>query len=242
MGGFKTIEIIDTAEGCKVSNFCIRNATKGIFANGLVINANCIISDCIFTGNSGGIWMQHCTGAIIMNNAILNNSEWGVYLETVSKGTIRNNRIKFNDDGIWGYRISNFSIFENNSSDNVNYGIWTYDMTYSNIYLNNFLNNTDNAYSSGSTNIWNSTSKITYTYNGNTYTNYLGNYWNDYTGSDANGDGVGDTPYIIGRDKDDYPLKEPFENYLPGLKGTVTVDNVHGTVDYTTRVKNCKSI
>lgn len=33
-----------------------------------------------------------------------------------------------------------------------------------------------NVYSKSSTNIWNFTFKITYTYNGDTYTNYLGNY------------------------------------------------------------------
>jgi PKD repeat protein len=84
------------------------------------------------------------------------------------------------------------------------------------IYLNNFINNNDNVRSSYSTNIWiwNSTSPITYTYNGNTYTNYLGNYWDDYTGSDADGDGIGETPYNIDSDADKYPLMEPFENYL----------------------------
>jgi hypothetical protein len=34
-----------------------------------------------------------------------------------------------------------------------------------------------------------------------------GNYWSDYSGSDANGDGIGDTPYIIkGNVSDHYPL------------------------------------
>ena len=34
----------------------------------------------------------------------------------------------------------------------------------------------------------------------------------DYVGSDADGDGIGDTPYDIDSDNDNYPLVEPFEN------------------------------
>ena len=49
---------------------------------------------------------------------------------------------------------------------------------------------------------------------GKTYTNYLGNYWDDYTGTDADGDGIGDTPYSIDFDKDNYPLMESWENYF----------------------------
>ncbi|MFZ2070443.1 MAG: NosD domain-containing protein, partial [Halobacteriota archaeon] len=82
------------------------------------------------------------------------------------------------------------------------------------IYYNNFINNTDNVYSSSSTNIWNSTEKITYTYKRKTYENYLGNYWDDYTGGDANGDGIGDNPYSIDSNNDNYPLMERFENYF----------------------------
>jgi len=39
-----------------------------------------------------------------------------------------------------------------------------------------------------------------------------GNYWSDYQGKDANGDGVGDTPYAIDANRSDrYPLMEPFD-------------------------------
>ena len=96
----------------------------------------------------------------------------------------------------------------------MNYGIFLYDSKNNIIYMNNFIDNTENAFSSYYTNFWNSTEKITYTYRGSKFTNYMGNYWDDYTGYDANGDGIGDVPYSINTDKDKYPLIEPFENYF----------------------------
>ena len=83
------------------------------------------------------------------------------------------------------------------------------------IHLNNFINNSGNSYSSYSTNIWNSTSKITYTYNSSNYTNYLGNYYDDYADIDVNNDGIWDNPRPMDARKDYHPLVESFENYVP---------------------------
>jgi len=106
------------------------------------------------------------------------------------------------------------NVSRNNVSRN-GCGINSYYSSDNFIYLNNFINNTDNAESIGSRNVWNSPSQVTYTYKGKTYTSYMGNYWSDYTGSDVNGDGIGETPpYSINGDWDYYPLMQPWENYF----------------------------
>ena len=139
---------------------------------------------------AGQVILVNCTN-IAIENQKLNNASVGMEIAFSSYITIKNNTCSNNYYGIYlGY--------SNNNT----------------IYLNNFINNTDNVYSYDSTNIWNSTSKITYTYKGNTYKNYLGNYWDDYTGSDADRDGIGDIPYSIDSDKDNYPLMELWENYF----------------------------
>jgi parallel beta-helix repeat protein len=85
------------------------------------------------------------------------------------------------------------------------------------ICLNNIVGNSPQACSfalPGSGNSWNSTEQMTYVYGGNTYTNCLGNYWSDYGSSEANDDGIGDSPYSIDGSADYYPLMQGFENYM----------------------------
>ncbi|RZN33952.1 MAG: hypothetical protein EFT35_10000 [Methanophagales archaeon ANME-1-THS] len=74
-----------------------------------------------------------------------------------------------------------------------------------NLMYNNYFNNTNNADDDGM-NKWNITKAEGINIIGGP--NLGGNYWHDYTGTDADGDGLGDTPYDIpgGTNKDHLPL------------------------------------
>ncbi len=70
-------------------------------------------------------------------------------------------------------------------------------------YHNNFINNAHNAGAGLSRNFWD---------NG-----LEGNYWSDYNGTDSDGDGIGDTSYIINENnRDNYPLMAPITFFDAG--------------------------
>jgi parallel beta-helix repeat protein len=99
------------------------------------------------------------------------------------------------------------------------------------IFFNNFIDNTNQVWTSGSTNTWD---------NGEG----KGNYWSDYIGSDLDGDGVGDTevphPYVSQGNGyfqlDYFPLVDPWSpESVPGLEDMVNYiqdpNNLQGIPD-----------
>ncbi len=161
-----------------------------------------------------GIYPYSSSGNIITNNNASNN-KCGIYLVYARNNIITNNTAH----GIYLYN-SDSNIITGNTASNNEKGIYLCQASVSNkIYLNNFVNNNRNVYSSyDSINIWNSTKPIIYQYNGSSFTDYMGNYWSDYTGSDVDGDGIGDTPYSVDSDEDGSPLMEPVEEYFKPIE------------------------
>jgi parallel beta-helix repeat protein len=110
----------------------------------------------------------------------LTGNQGGIYLEASQNNTVRRNLIE-NNQGGGGVRIHGFP--SRQASSNV-------------IYENNIVNNAVKLSGNLGANSWDS--------------EYRGNYWNDYNGTDADGDGVGDTPYTIDSGNiDRYPLMAP---------------------------------
>jgi parallel beta-helix repeat protein len=149
----------------------------------------------------------HCSFNEITGNSIKDNLAYGVHLNGADENIIKGNNITGNMDGIttnyhyvpdeiyYSNYPNNNLIVENNIANNQRYGVQLLNATNNSLYHNSFNNNGQQVYSINSTNIWD-----------NGYPSG-GNGWSDYTGVDSNGDGIGDTPYIIDQtNQDRYPL------------------------------------
>ncbi|MBO8182955.1 MAG: right-handed parallel beta-helix repeat-containing protein [Archaeoglobus sp.] len=154
----------------------------------------------IKNGNDDGIdvepYNSDPSNHVNISGNVFYNLYGGIQLEDANFSVIMNNNISAVTEGIYYVGSSYHNLIVNNTISNSDYGINIPAGNDSEIYLNKFINNSRNAWDCGS-NYWNSTEMHDYIYQGNAFTNYTGNYWDDYTGIDANGDGIGDIPYNI---------------------------------------------
>ncbi len=174
---------------------------------------NCTIMDNEFVENDIGILINHSHDNRVYNNTVSCNDEEGLYLQTSDDNFIWNNRFEYN-----GRNAGNVGVKLTSSQDNF-------------IYLNDFYDNVTTT----DDNVWNSPTPLTYEIDGNVFRSYMGNFWWNYTGTDQDGDYIGEDPYLINAgDQDDYPLMEGFGNYtiLTGIENVTAAVQVGPLAEY----------
>jgi parallel beta-helix repeat protein len=112
--------------------------------------------------------------------------------------------------------VYNNTFFENNISNSRTVAVSIDSSDNNALYHNNFLNNHATAYEPHS---FQSGMGVEYYYfKNNTWDDGYpsgGNYWSSYTGTDANEDGIGDTPFgVFENQTDHYPLMKPYTHRL----------------------------
>ena len=152
---------------------------------------------------------------IVVNNIVTNCSEGvGVFGDSDygQRNIFYQNRIMDNNEGLVVESRGGNNIFYGNTVTNNSFGVVVrneFPPGESLFYYNNFIDNTIQVNTEPTIKKYddlNVTAYHTGLFDNDTY----GNYWSDYSGVDANDDGIGDSPYIIDDNiEDHFPLISP---------------------------------
>ena len=190
-----------------VNNTIYENANTGIRIENSSLN-DMIKTNVIRDNDHYGILIVGSKNAAIEND-ISGNGKHGILLladdqTNITKNVVYNNTL----DGIKLQNSTEGNISSNYIYGNLQYGLFINYYSVDNIIYNNaFEDNVGNARDiSLNENIW----YLTKT-NGSNVINgpYIaGNFWDDYTGTDNDGDGIGESSYVIdgGGRQDKYPI------------------------------------
>ncbi|MCK4545426.1 right-handed parallel beta-helix repeat-containing protein [candidate division WOR-3 bacterium] len=192
-----------------------------ISSDNIIISSNEIIND---YSESIRIWNSY--DCIIESNIIFNGTEHGIDFSRSWDNIIRNNHISYCLNGLKAIGDSSGlmpvefnTIYNNTIVNNVERGIYLYNTENNTFYFNSLIGNSENVMEYNSV-----------LFNGAYYSNIwyddlssfkVGNYYDDYTGSDINGDGIGEESYPITDETSDqvnfdyYPLVEAYNGSLP---------------------------
>ncbi|UCH03986.1 MAG: right-handed parallel beta-helix repeat-containing protein [Candidatus Thorarchaeota archaeon] len=143
------------------------------------------------TGNNINIYLYSFSDSnTLSENTCTSDSNAGIVLYRSNSNSLVNNTCKDSTNiGIYIARSDSNTLSDNVFTSNTNYGIYINDDSDLNdILWNVFADSSTNGYDKGTGNV------------------FEYNYWSDYTGTDANQDGLGDTPYTFTGNSDPHPL------------------------------------
>ena len=172
---------------------------------------NTTVRNFVIRDGQYGVDLGECSRITVSNNTIMgtsfliaNEGLGGISVRGGTHNSIVGNRLENNFYGMY-LTVADSTIRENNVVNN-SVGIYLMDAVNNAFYHNSFINNDMHVrYRSQAS------SQLMNTWDNGSYSG--GNYWSDYTGPDANNDGVGGSPYMIDNDNQDrYPLMKPWQH------------------------------
>jgi nitrous oxidase accessory protein len=189
-----------TGNYCSISGNRITNATNGIvlFGNENRITGNIFESIAL----SSAIQLNFANKNLVTNNYIDSCIEGIQIWQNSNNNTVESNILRNIHEYAISFQYSNDNTLMRNNITHSGIGTAIYGSNRNIITNNNYV---DNAVQ------FSANEDYYLTFGHNRSVNTINeNYWSDYNGADANGDGIGDSPYVIdANNQDDNPLAKP---------------------------------
>ena len=163
---------------------------------------NNTIAENLISSDYIGIWFYPSGNNTIFNNTIASNTYAGLKVEysNSTNNSIQSNQISNNNCGLYINSFAGKNTIQGNTIANNTRGIQISSANNNTIFHNNLINNTQQVSTDNSLNIWD---------NG-----IEGNHWSNYTGADADNDGIGDSIHSINENNtDNHPLMGMFYDF-----------------------------
>ncbi len=208
------------ANYCNISGNKITNTTHGIVVFGYENSISGNIFESI--GLSSAIQLNFADRNLISGNYIVSCVEGIQIWQNSNKNTIRENTITNCQYTGVSFQYSNDNVMVGNNISLSGLGTSIYASNNNIISNNDYFKNTVQ---------FSANEDYYLTWGGNRSINKIDrNYWSDYNGTDANRDGIGDTPYVIdAHNKDNSPIMSPID--IPVKLPTSSPTSPIGTIN-----------